>query len=417
MTSSENRPAVGVIADDLTGANATGVLLTRTGYPTASLTELRWPDGGLDDYPCIVIATESRAAPADEARRRVDAASRLLLDHGRRPMAKRIDSTLRGNVGPEVEAVLAALGPGSVAVVTGAFPASGRTARDGIHYVHGVPLAETEVRNDPLCPVTESHVPTLVRSQTSLPVELLPLARVRAGAGAVAETIAEMAGQGVRIVCADAETDEDIRTLGLGMARSGVTCVAADPGPLTAAFVTASVPPVPRRVLVVAGSVTDLTRKQLDHLEAETGTRLIRADARSLGLGGEAAEAEIERVVGELAAMPAEQPVIGIRSSEILTVDSETAGRIAAGFAEIAARALHRLPGIAGIYTTGGDITLGVCRRLQAGAIQLRAEVLPLAVQGHLLGGLRPDLAIVTKGGLIGDHTAAVTCVRHLLNL
>lgn len=417
MTSSENRPAIGVIADDLTGANATGVLLTRTGYPTASLTEMRWPEGGLDEYPCIVIATESRTAPAAEARRRVAAAARLLLDHGRRPMAKRVDSTLRGNLGPEVEAVLDALGPGSVAVLTGAFPASGRTVRDGIHYVHGVPLAETEVRNDPLCPVTESHVPTLVRSQTGLPVDLLPLARVREGTQAVAETIRAKAGQGIRILCADAETDDDIRALGQGMARSGVTCIAADPGPLTAAFVSAAVPAVRGRVLVVAGSVSDLTRRQLDHLEAEVGTRLVRVDAGRLGQGGEVAEAEVRRVVDELCAIPADEPVIGVRSSEVLTVDPSTAGRIAAGFAEIAARALDRLEGVKGIYTTGGDITLSVCRRLQAGAIQLKAEVMPLAVQGHLVGGLRPGLAIVTKGGLVGDHTGAERCVRYLLNL
>jgi len=417
LTSSEHRPLVGVIADDLTGANATGVLLTRTGYPTASLTELRWPGGELDDYPCIVIATESRAVPADEARRRVATAARLLLDHGRHPMAKRIDSTLRGNLGPEVEAVLEALGPGSVAVLTGAFPASGRTAVDGIHYVHGVPLGETEVRHDPLCPVTESHVPTLVRGQTALAVEHLPLTEVRAGAGAVAKAIAAMAQRGVRIICADAETDADIRALGQGMAASGITCVAADPGPLTAAFVAAAVPPVRGRVLVVAGSVTDLTRTQLEHLQAETGARLIPVDARRLGQGGETAEAEVNRVVEGLAVIPAAEQVIGVRSSDVLAVDPETAGRIAAGFAEIAARALDRVEGIKGIYTSGGDITLGVCRRLQAGAIQLDAEVLPLAVQGRLVGGLRPGLAIVTKGGLVGDRTAAVTCVRHLLNL
>src|SRR5690606_38074281 len=157
------------------------------------------------------------------------------------------------------------------------------------------------------------HVPTLVRSQTRLPVDLLPLARVRAGADAVAETIRTLAEQGVRILCADAETDEDIRALGQGMARSGVTCVAADPGPLTAAFVAASAPPVRGRVLVVAGSVTDLTRRQMNHLEAEMGARLITVDARSLGAGGAAAEAEVRRVVDELAAIPAQQPVIGVR--------------------------------------------------------------------------------------------------------
>ncbi|MEW8978053.1 MAG: four-carbon acid sugar kinase family protein [Symbiobacterium sp.] len=436
MTWSEQRPALGVIADDLTGANATGVLLTRTtGFPTASLTDLRWPEGGLDDYPCVVIATESRAIPADEARRRVTRAARLLLDHGYRPVAKRVDSTLRGNVGPEVEAVLETLGPGSVALVTGAFPASGRTTSGGIHYVHGVPLAETAVRNDPLCPVTESHVPTLLRRQTRLPVGQITLDTVRAGAGAVAEAIGEQARRGVRVLCPDAETDDDIRSLGEGMARSGIPCVAADPGPLTAAFAAATLaggaagstgtaaatgtpaPAGPKRVLVVAGSVTPLTREQLDHLERETDARLITVDAGALGRDSDTAENEISRVVAALAAIDLGRPVIGVRTSEVLSsTDAAMAGRIAAGFAEIAARALERVHGLTGLYTSGGDITLAVCRRLQAGAIHLKAEVLPLAVRGYLIGGLRPGLSIVTKGGLVGDATAAVACVRHLLD-
>lgn len=432
MTWSEQSPAFGVIADDLTGANATGVLLTRTGYQTASLTQLRWPEGDLDQYSCIVIATESRALPAAEAHRRVAEAARLLVSHGRRPVGKRIDSTLRGNLGPEVEAVLAALGPRSVAVLTGAFPASGRTTRGGIHYVNGVPLAETAVRNDPLCPVTESHVATLVRQQTALPVAELPLETVRAGAGAVAEAIVSQARQGVRIFCADAETDGDIEALGQGMARSGLPCVAADPGPLTAAYAAATTPagtwatPAQasgkangqNKVLVVAGSVTPLTRQQLDNLEAEMGARLITVDAAALGQGGDAAEAEVNRVVEELAAIEPGRQVIGVRTSTVLAeTDARVAARIGAGFAEIAARALERVPGITGLYTSGGDITVAVCHRLGAGAIQLMAEVLPLAVQGYLVGGQHPGTAIVTKGGLIGDGTAALTCVGHLLRL
>lgn len=439
MNWSDHRSTPGVIADDLTGANATGVLLTRTGYPTASLTELRWPEGDLDDYPCIVIATESRAVPAAEARRRVAAAADLLLAHGRRPFGKRIDSTLRGNIGPEVEAVLEALGPASVAVVTGAFPASGRTTRAGIHYVNGVPLAETAVRNDPLCPVTESHVPTLLRRQTGMPVAQLPLETIRAGARAVAGAIADLALQGVRILCADAETDGDILALGQGMARSRLTCVAADPGPLTAAYIAAVMPAVApaapdaavpaasvtgptsaaqKRVLVVAGSVTPVTREQLDYLESESGTRLVTVDAAALGQGGEPAEAEVERVVKQLAASEADVPVVGVRTSTVLPeTDAAVAGRISAGFAEIAARALEHLPGVTGLYTSGGDITVATCRRLGAGAIQLQEEVLPLAVQGRLLGGKHHGLPIVTKGGLVGDATAALSCIRHLLTL
>jgi D-threonate/D-erythronate kinase len=416
LNSFDTRRLIGVIADDLTGANATGILLTRRGYRTASLTGLDWPTEGLDDHACVVINTESRAVPAQTAYERVTTAAAMLLQHGGRPYGKRIDSTLRGNLGPELEAVLNALGPGSVAVVTGAFPASGRTTRDGNHYVNGVLLAETAVRHDPLCPITESHVPTLLAAQTSLPVAPLPLGVVRSGAQAVADAIADLARQGIRLLCADAETDEDIAALGQGMAASGVTCVAADPGPLTAAYTGAVVPANAKRVLVVAGSVTPVSREQLDRLEQETNTQLVTVDAAALGQGGAVADGEVRRVVDLLAESDPKAPVVGVRTSELLTLpDHEMAERIAAGFAEIAAGALGRLPGISGLYTSGGDITLAVCRRLQAGAIELVSEVMPLAVSGRLVGGLHPGQVILTKGGLVGDTTAAVTCVNHIL--
>ncbi|MGE5591926.1 MAG: four-carbon acid sugar kinase family protein [Bacillota bacterium] len=407
---------IGVIADDLTGANATGILLRRKGYRTASLTGLNWPEGGLVGYDSVSINTESRALPPREAYNRVSEAARLLVSHQGRPLAKRIDSTLRGNLGPELDAVLETLGPGSMAVVTGAFPASGRTTLHGYHYVGGVPLAETPVRSDPLCPVTESHVPTLLAAQTRLPIAELGIDQLRGGPTAVAEALRGWAGQGVRLVAADAETDEDIALLGQGMADSGLTLVAADPGPLTAAFIAAVAPRRRRRVLVIAGSVTPVSEGQLDRLEAELGARLVRVDAAALQAGGGEAEREVERVTQALAALPEDLDVVGVRTGEVLSLSGhQKAEAIAAGFAEVAARALQQVPDVAGLYTTGGDITLAVCRRLGAGAITLVDEVLPLAVSGRLLGGEQPGLPIVTKGGLVGDADAAVSCVRHIL--
>lgn len=154
-----------------------------------------------------------------------------------RLLAKRIDSTLRGNLGPELAAVLETLGSESMAVVTGAYPASRRTTVKGYHYVGGVLLAETPVRNDPLSPVTESHVPTLLAAQTRLPIGELGLEQIRRGPAAVAAALRDQAGRSIRLVAADAETDADIANLGKGMAQSGLTLVAADPGPLTAAYV------------------------------------------------------------------------------------------------------------------------------------------------------------------------------------
>lgn len=417
MTWSDKENAlIGVIADDLTGANATGILLRRKGYRTASLTGMDWPSGGLAGYDCVSMNTESRAVPAAAAYERVARAATLIAENGGRPLAKRIDSTLRGNLGPELDGLLNILGPESMAVVTGAFPASGRTTVDGYHYVNGVLLAETAVRHDPLCPVTESHVPTLLASQTKLRVGALPLRLVREGAERIAEALKELAGAGIRLVCADAETNDDIAALGVGMAQSHLHLVAADPGPLTAAYVGSLMGHRRRRVLVVAGSVTPNTREQLDTLEKQLDAALLTVDAGLLAQGGEVAEAEVVRVVSGLAALPAEQVVLGVRTSPMMTLpDRHAAEEIAAGFAEIARRSLDAMPEIAGVYTSGGDITLAVCRRMGSRAINLVEEVLPLAVAGRLLGGHQPGLPIVTKGGLVGGADAAVQCVSYIL--
>ncbi|HYF78745.1 MAG TPA: four-carbon acid sugar kinase family protein [Symbiobacteriaceae bacterium] len=417
MTWSDKQNAlIGVIADDLTGANATGILLRRKGYRTASLTGMDWPSGGLAGYDCVSMNTESRAVPAETAYERVEKAAQLIGENGGRPLAKRIDSTLRGNLGPELDALLAVLGPESMAVVTGAFPASGRTTVDGNHYVNGVLLAETAVRHDPLCPVTESHVPTLLAKQTKLPIGRLSLQVVRQGADRIATELKELANAGIRLVCADAETNEDIAALGAGMAKSHLHVVAADPGPLTAAYVGSLMGHRRRRVLVVAGSVTPNTREQLDTLEKQLDAALLTVDAGLLAQGGTVAAGEVDRVVAGLAALPAEQVVLGVRTSPMMTLpDRHAAEAIAAGFAEVALRSIDAMPEIAGVYTSGGDITLAVCRRMGSRAINLVEEVLPLAVAGRLLGGHQPGLPIVTKGGLVGGADAAVQCVSYIL--
>jgi uncharacterized protein YgbK (DUF1537 family) len=67
-----------------------------------------------------------------------------------------------------------------------------------------------------------------------------------------------------------------------------------------------------------------------------------------------------------------------------------------------------------GIYTCGGDITVAVCKRINSAGLRLRGEVLPLAAYGEIIGGSHDGLKVVTKGGMVGDADAIVSCVRYL---
>ena len=66
-------PLIGGIADDLTGATTTGVLLARSKARTAVFFNEKAAENakGLDELETIMISSNSRPLPADEAYEKV----------------------------------------------------------------------------------------------------------------------------------------------------------------------------------------------------------------------------------------------------------------------------------------------------------------------------------------------------------
>ena len=69
-----------VIADDITGANATGVLLRKKGWRVAALLDHRASLNHLSSWDGIVWNANSRLLPAEEAGKRVRGMARRLRD-------------------------------------------------------------------------------------------------------------------------------------------------------------------------------------------------------------------------------------------------------------------------------------------------------------------------------------------------
>ena len=157
----------------------------------------------------LVIDTESRHVEPAEAERLVEAACR---NRDASLIYKKTDSTLRGNIGAELRA-LSRCFPGRIAYVA-AYPALGRTVRDGIVYVHGVSLADTAFAADALNPVRDSRVSSRIDAscdcvvfdgETGADIDRPPsiLAggsfRIVAGPAAIAESLARRLGSAVDV--------------------------------------------------------------------------------------------------------------------------------------------------------------------------------------------------------------------------
>ena len=167
-------PQCVVIADDLTGANATGVLLKKMNYKayTVMNTE-RIELSTLSDCDCVLYPTDSRGVDAKIAYNRVYNVCNLLKDDDVKVYANRIDSTLRGNLGSETDAMLDSLGEDYIAIVAPCFPASGRIICGGYMLVDGLPLHKTNIAVDPKTPVKISEVGELFKQQSKYQVSTI----------------------------------------------------------------------------------------------------------------------------------------------------------------------------------------------------------------------------------------------------
>ncbi|TPV64185.1 four-carbon acid sugar kinase family protein, partial [Klebsiella pneumoniae] len=114
----------------------------------------------------MVVSSDSRPLPKAEAQHKVSAAVKQLQARGAHYFTKRIDTTLRGGIGFEIDAMLEQLPQETVAVVVPAMPQSRRILVGGYSVIDSVALSRTDVARDVRTPVTESWVPGLLAAQT-----------------------------------------------------------------------------------------------------------------------------------------------------------------------------------------------------------------------------------------------------------
>lgn len=420
---------LGVIADDLTGANDTGVQFARRGART--LVPLDWHDlrSLARRADVLVLNTNSRAVAPRVAAQRARVAAEALRLAGVEAVYKKIDSTFRGNIGQELDAILEVF-PSPLTILTPAFPPAGRAVREGTLLVGGVPVHRTAIGRDPVTPVRESHLPTLLGQQAQRPVHLLRLAWLRGTPARMTRILQEWRTASPGIVLADAATPQDLDRLARLVVREGLFGVAAgSAGLATALGAVLSWPRRTRRikpdgkapVLLVVGSPNPTSLDQVAWVEKDSRVAVIRAALADVVADGDGYRRELTRVVKkartEIAAgrdavlTLAQPPTLPSGRSRPLR---PTASRAISEFLGQATRLVARDARPGGLLLCGGDIAIAACSALGARGIELQGEVEPGVPWGRLVGGELADLAAVTKAGGFGKAEAFAHAIRFL---
>lgn len=369
------RPGVlGLVADDLTGAGDAAVGFAEAGW-TAVLVlrspRLRSP--ALPGPTVLALSTGCRAAPADEAAARTARAVDAVVAAGAERLYLKIDSTVRGSVGGQLDGALSAwsrVHPDARAVICPAFPTHLRTVVDGEVLVAGAPLAASAAASDPVTPRTSGDL-----------TEVFPGAVRRPGADP--SGLPDLSGlPGSRLVV-DAQGEADLDQLAHGLDGAGPGLVMVGSGGLAAALgrrwphprPSRSTETVRGRVLVAVSSLHPVTAAQLDQLRGGPGASDV----------------------------------------DVITTTTESTSATAAA-AGLALRVGTALAGgrYEALVLVGGDGAAAILAGLAADNVEIDGAVVPGCPAGLLRGGRADGLRVVTKSSGFGGPAAVEQIIREL---
>ena len=418
-----------VIADDLTGSNATCSLFKKIGLRAASILKLQ---GDINyDVDVISYSTASRGLDKEEAYKKVSEAIKILKNKDVLVYNKRIDSTLRGNIGTEINAMLDNLEDDRIAVVIPSYPDSGRIVVNKTMLVNGVLLENSDAGKDPKTPIKTSCVESLIQKGIKYSSTYFTLSDIEQPIEEIVKKIQEAIKKS-RVLIFDAVNNEDIIKISKAIINSDINIVTVDPGPFTLYYSKELQKKnhLEKKILMVIGSVTATTKKQIEYILQEEDIFLVKMKVEDF-FEKETCLKEIERVIAYIKKGIASYDLFLVTTSPIgdekkadlqklaenlNTTVEEISKIIANTLTETIVKILKETQKFEGIYSSGGDITIALLEKLKAIGVEIREEVIPLAAYGRIIGGDFPNLKLVSKGGMVGDEKTIKLCLHKIKN-
>jgi uncharacterized protein YgbK (DUF1537 family) len=417
-----------IIADDLSSATDCGAQVVRSGLSVVVPLQGYCLPIQARAAQVISVDTDSRSLSADHAYSKVKAASQQLVAEGWTDFYKSVDSTLRGNLGAEIEAVLDIVKP-DCAVIAPAFPKYGRTTVEGVQYLHSRPLHETEFGTDPTAPVRDADIARRLADVSRRKAGRLTLDQLRAGPTQIRSAIRRLLADGVELVVVDIAEQDDLKRICLGLSQSDLRVVwvgstgLAEFVPLALEVASTSDtfsknhPLDPRPALTLVGSASETTREQLRYAQTNNQLNIINLDPARMIQNGTTAAAELEQASSNLrAAIDSghDAALVVSASRDEIAATQQLGAKLNLSAAQVAQRIVDRLAQagsglvregrVSGIVATGGDTANALCNALGAQALEILGEVEAGIPIMRLLG--EQSLPLVTKAGGFGSPAA-----------
>lgn len=422
----KRKKKIGVVADDVTGANDIGIMFQKGGYHSAvfplallELCDLEKEGEGLD---VIIIDTDSRFDSPVCAREKVRKATELLMSLPCDLYHNKTCSVFRGNIGAEFDEMQDVLGVSCSMVILG-FPANGRTTIDGIHYVYGKKLEDSQFRNDPIHKMTTSSLEEIIHRQSERPVGHITWRDLNRGLAYVMEKKERLKKQCAYVIF-DIRDQNDVKLAALAVADEKNICGSSAIGEELPCAIECLQRGGEEQVLILSGSLTKQSVAQTAYMK-ERGYSVLEFPADAVY-----EEKELEETADGLAdAVLREMQEKGIcllhtpnRPEAVEEIkrkgvglglsDAAVGKRISGVMCRIARRVLEE-SGCRKLVVAGGDTSAAVTQELEIFRMDMVSEIeagLPLMKGRTALG----DMDLVLKSGSFGSDAFLEKAAREV---
>jgi uncharacterized protein YgbK (DUF1537 family) len=413
-----------ILADDLTGANDVGVQLLDLGLSCGSLIfksikKLKEEYKKVISYVDIpIIDTESRLIASNEAYKRLKNLLKFLKKYGVQQYYKKIDSTLRGNIGSEIDACIEELNLDLVPVVP-AFPEMRRITVYGNHYVNGKLLENSEFADDILSPVRTSYLVDLINKQSKYKCGIIDIDVVNKNSDFICRVINRLKQDGIRILVFDCKTNKDLKNISNAIRNFKLVCGAsilakeifkdeAKDNNNASRYQSHII--LSNRVACIIGSLKQTTAKQVEYIKKRYNTYVLKISSKTL-LNNTSL---IKRIIFK----NMKKDIIVCLSNDIDSINyisklirNSNMQSISKKLGEIAEYFVNELK-FNKLVLSGGATAVSVCNRLNIPFLLLIKRIftgVPLTTFQRLY--------IVTKPGGFGNKDALVKIFKTLKNI
>lgn len=404
---------IAIIADDLTGANDTGVQYKKNGFSTIVKVSCgeKIEREYFEKYDVLSINSDTRPLSGKDAYKKVFNIAKQIQNA--QYIYKKIDSIMRGNPAQELLAVMDSTGA-EIALVAPSFPENGRKIENGI-------LVMPDGK--------KTDVTAIFSNETGRNTFNIILTEIRKGFKYVSELIDKKINEGFQIFVLDAVDDNDlmiIKKASENIQHKKVLCGSAGFAKqlsLRNNDLENNLVAQNKGIIFIAiGSRSKETSEQIKKIVSVYNIDVVKVNSKLVYEGKCQAvirdcEKEIlqhiqngEKLIVLVVDSLFDGYTIKLRNSES---ENSRALEIVKVLGSIASYIYDKTK-IDSIISAGGDTSLQICSAFGAIGIELTDEILPGVPAGSIVGGKAQGVTLVTKSGGFGDENTLINVIKYL---